>query len=141
MGRLSSDLRSGSFWAIAVAVALGYGVFQLASTIIGYVFYPLVYRLIDVDLNTIPIHLAESNRFDQSSYLDSILLGPILRVVLSGLLTLIVLAQAYLWSLTAASADSVECPYCLSVIPVEASRCAYCGADQPELDDADVDTP
>jgi hypothetical protein len=142
MERISTELKAGSFWAIAVAAAFALVTFQIAMSVVGYVLFPVVARLIDVNLDTIPIRLSgsDSSGFRVDPYQTTVLLGPTLRVLLAGVATLIVLAQCYRWSLSAAAVDTVECPYCLSAIPDEATRCAYCGADQPERGGTDSPT-
>ena len=143
MGDLSSRLRGGSFWIGAMGSALALSTFQVASIVIGYVLYPLVYRLLAVDLNTISIRLSntDEDRLQPDLFRSTIMLGPSLRVLLAGLVTAYVLVQGYRWSLRVAAEGTVECPYCLSAIPDQATRCAYCGADQPALEDADSPTP
>ena len=63
-----------------------------------------------------------------------------IRIIYSRLLayafTLIVLAlglKIVLRRESAEEADKVECPYCLSAIPFEATRCAFCGSDVAPL--------
>ena len=143
MGEFSSRLRAGSFWVGAMGSALALTTFQIASCVIGYVLYPLVFKLLNVDLNTIAIRLADSDgdRLQPDLFRSTIMLGPGLRVVLAGLVTAFVLLQGYRWTLRAASEGTVECPYCLSAIPVEATRCAYCGAEQPGRGSQNAETP
>src|SRR5262245_24840597 len=143
MGHFSSRLRVGSFWVGAMGSALALTTFQIATNVLGYVLYPLVYKLLAVDLNTIAIHLSQSdgNRLQPDFFRDTIMLGPGLRAVLSGLVTAMVLVQGYRWSVAASTEGTVECPYCLSAIPMGASKCAYCGADQPQLAEAAPDAP
>ena len=140
MQRFSSELRAGSFWSMAFAVAVALTTFQVTLNFISNVLYPVVYKLTDLNLSDLSIDLTSSTRFGPDSYLDTVRFGPSVALLLAGLTTVIVLAQAYRWTLNAAAADSVECPYCLSAIPVAASRCAYCGAEQPEPEDAEGTT-
>ena len=123
--------------AFAAAVALT--TFQVTLNLISNVLYPIVYKLTDLNLSDISIDLTESTRFGPDSYLETVGVGPSLALLMAGLCTAIVLAQGYRWSLNAAASGSVECPYCFSAIPLEASRCAYCGADQPEQDEQSPD--
>jgi hypothetical protein len=141
MGRFSLDLRGG-FWAVALATAFAFGVFQLALQFVSYVLYPIIYRYTDLDLSTIPIRLAHGySRSLNDPYDNSlaIYLGPELRIILAGLLTLILLGQLYRMAVTSELRASTECPYCLSLIPFDALRCRHCGADQPDLEEEELE--
>src|SRR4051812_26671269 len=119
MGRFSFELRGG-FWAVVLAAAVAMVVFQVALQFVGYVLYPIIYRYTDLDLSTIPIRLehADSRSLNDFPSGLAIFLGPELRIVLAGLLTLIVVAQLYRMAVTSEFRESIECPYCLSLIPL-----------------------
>jgi large conductance mechanosensitive channel len=140
MQRFSAELKAGSFWSMAFAVAVALTTFQVTLNLISNVLYPVIHSLTSLNLSQLSIDLTKARTpFGPDSYLDTVRFGPSLALLLAGLTTVIVLAQAYRWSLNAAAAGSVECPYCLSAIPLEASRCAYCGADQSEQDEQSPD--
>ena len=137
MGRFASEMRAGSFWAVALAVAVALTTFQVTLQLISGVLYPVVHKLTKLNLTDISFDLTESRRLGLNPYLDTVRFGPSLVVLLSGLVTVFVLAQGYRWSLNASAEGTVECPYCLSAIPSAAIKCSYCGSDQPDTESND----
>jgi hypothetical protein len=86
---------------------------------------PIVDAIFGVELRTATIDLGEAGPQDDI-FISVILSSLVAATIVLGSLALILRSN---WERDAAS--TVVCPYCLSSVPAEATRCAYCTAELP----------
>ena len=114
-------LRSSSM-EIAMGIALGSGYFLLLRAAVYSVAEPLV-------LNTAGIYLRSESQFAGSNYTYPVIWDYFLSYLVAFLITLFTVAVIFRLRAAADLAHERECPACLSMVPLVASRCAFCRSD------------
>lgn len=143
----------GNVLDLAIGVVLGGAFTTIVNTVVSALITPLISLLTsNVDLSTLFITL-KGGKFDtleQAKAAGAITLnyGQLLNAVLNFLIISIVLFIIVKALAKANKKDkqknekiveitTKECPYCLSTIPLKATRCAYCTSQLEEINNED----
>jgi large conductance mechanosensitive channel len=122
---LSTPLKESHLLAFIFAAAAGSAMYSVTSAIVAGAVLPIVDTIFGVELRTATIDLGEAGPQDDI-FVSVILSSLVAATVVLGSLALILRRN---WERDVAS--TAVCPYCLSSVPAEATRCAYCTAELP----------
>jgi large conductance mechanosensitive channel len=122
----------GNMIDLAVAVVIGTAFGSVVTSLVKNIFMPLLSYIIPNDAGYRAWHIG---RIEIGTFLGELI--NFIVVALAVFLIIVKLIQLFVRTKdAAATAEPVtkECPFCLSLIPVKAVKCAHCTADlQPHL--------
>jgi large conductance mechanosensitive channel len=123
----------GNLIDLAVAVIIGAAFGAVVNSLVKNIFMPLLSYVIPTQGGWTAWHVG---RIQIGPFLGELLNFVAVAVAVFVAIVKILGAvqkAAFKQPAAAGAPTTKECPYCLSLIPVKASRCAHCTSDQPAL--------
>jgi len=122
--------------AVIIGTAFGKIIASLVSDILlppfGLIFGKLDFSSLYLNLSGTPYaSLADAQKAGAATINYGMFLNNVINLLIVGLVIFLIVraANSLQRPKPAAAPTTKECPYCLSVIPLKAVRCAYCASD------------
>ena len=112
---------------LMLAAAVAFAIFNLTLQVAANVILPAIDQVLGTGLRSGIIRLGNKPE-------RMIFLGPLLASFIAGLTTVALFGSLYRNAWQKEMESSVDCPHCLSLVPAEATKCAFCGSDLSERD-------
>lgn len=117
----------GNVVDLAVAVIIGAAFGKIVESLVKHILMPLVSILLPAGQG----YTAWSLTIAGKEVPYGLFLGEVVNFVIVALAVFIFIVKFLGWIMRTKKAEAVapttkECPYCLSIIPVKATRCAHC---------------
>lgn len=133
----------GSVLDLAVGVVVGAAFNQIVTSLVNDVLMPpLGFIVGKVDFSSLFINLSRTPYESLAAAREAgapviaygLFLNNVLNFVIVAFAVFLLVRQVNRWRPTppAEPPKTRECPYCLSTVPVKATRCAHCTADLPQ---------
>jgi large conductance mechanosensitive channel len=125
----------GNLIDLAVAVVIGTAFTAIVTAIVADLITPLIgaiWKTKSFQNLTFKVH---GSTFDVGNLLNAILTFVIIAAVIY-FLVVAPMARLLTWRARNVAATTRDCPECLSTIPLGASRCMYCTAEVPPVNQA-----
>ncbi len=128
----------GNVLDLAVAVIIGSAFGKIITSFVNDIIMPPIGLLLgDVDFSNLffnlsgtPIaSLAEAQEAGAPTINYGLFLNTVIDFVIVGLVIFLVVRAANRMRRPAPAPTTRECPYCLSMVPLKASRCAHCTSE------------
>jgi large conductance mechanosensitive channel len=122
----------GNMIDLAVAVVIGGAFGKVIGSIVDDIILPLVafvMQILHIPHDPKPFHI---NDFF-GSIVNFLIIAACVFIVIVKLLGMIMKAAQHAPPPAPSEPPSKECPYCLSVIPIKATKCAHCTSELPAI--------